>query len=353
MNLIKILLFVTKSTFWVKIFSIGSLGIYFIYDIMYYYDYFNVKINEIKEIPIIFLFIILFLFLVIPQLLRNLLLDNKLLIELIAKIIGNLISTSLTMKAGLVTMNFLSLTPDVNGKLIKFILFNNDITIYRNFSLDEKKIWLQEILQKINLNEKDIDLNNIPWDTFANKNDLLTFILMKLTEKKTEILQSIDFAKPLSKLLSLIEFIGNHPYLTLAAISFSSLIVYFYYNAIINYLLKLGAMLKDLIKASKDHAEVSDLLLKNEVIIMEQIQFILKELPKVASFEERAILLNQVVNRLGQVGTGLSFLSEIRLVDSERIRVLETSMKTIIELLIRHGVYPLGSSIAENAENLV
>jgi hypothetical protein len=59
---IKILLFVTKSTFWVKIFSIGSLGIYFIYDIMYYYDYFNVKINEIKEIPIIFLFIPFFVF---------------------------------------------------------------------------------------------------------------------------------------------------------------------------------------------------------------------------------------------------------------------------------------------------
>jgi hypothetical protein len=61
----------------------------------------------------------------------------------------------------------------------------------------------------------------------SNKNDLLTFILMKLTERKTEILQSIDFAKPLSKLLSLIEFIGNHPYLTLAAISFSSLLYIF------------------------------------------------------------------------------------------------------------------------------
>jgi hypothetical protein len=60
-------------------------------------------------------------------------------------------------------------------------------------------------------------------------------------------------------------------------------------------------MLKDLIKASKDHAEVSDLLLKNEVIIMEQIQFILKELPKVACFEERAMLLNQVVTRLSKL----------------------------------------------------
>jgi hypothetical protein len=79
----------------------------------------------------LFLVIIIFILSKIPKLLRIFLLDNNLLssgIELIAKIIGNLISTSLTMKAGLVTMNFLILTPDVNGKLsygIEFILFNN------------------------------------------------------------------------------------------------------------------------------------------------------------------------------------------------------------------------------------
>lgn len=105
----------------------------------------------------------------------------------------------------------------------------------------------------------------------------------------------------LENLNNITSFIANHPYIFLAAITSSAVITYFYYDAIINYLIKLGSMVKSFIKTSTKHAEATDRLLENEKIIKDQITFLLDELPKINDKGEQLqhfMRLKQILNNI-------------------------------------------------------
>lgn len=175
MPILKILLFLTKSSWGVTLFSILGSGIFFTYELWQNINFYIVKLNEIKTIPLSLILLLIFVFLIgiiliftkIPKMIAFG--ANKIIIELLAKIISNFFSSYLMIKASLLTATIFSLKPDFNGKLLNFALLKNDFSLYRNFDIIEKKQWLQEILEKITITEKDMNVHDIPWKQYLIK----------------------------------------------------------------------------------------------------------------------------------------------------------------------------------------
>lgn len=197
------------------------------------------------------------------------------------------------------------------GEISSINFFTNKIILYKNYTLGEKQQWLHDLVEKINIKKETIDLNNIPWDSINNQNELLTYILTLLINEKKKFITQVNTNNVYENLNAIFTFIANHPYICLAAVTSSAVVTYLYYDAITNYLLKLGSMFKNFIKTSSQHAEVTEKLLENEQIIKNQLSFILEELPKIDSRDEQYKYILHIHQYLTKIGISVRDLSEI------------------------------------------
>ncbi len=177
------------------------------------------------------------------------------------------------------------------------------------------------------------------------KNDLIIYCLKELNEQKIVLLEQVkrENGVPLTESFTkIINYVGEHPYLAVAAVGLSGALIYIYHDQIASYLIKLGSSVKKLIKMSSDHAKITEELVENHQRLTKQMDFVLKTIKdgKMGSDVETLNDLKDAYRNISVIAEGLKAITAISTDHTKKIEALRLAATYTQTLLEKSGIDP-------------